>query len=309
MTEALFVETAKAESRLREEGRRRLNVSGVLRILGVSRSGYIAFRKRSPSRSRIKKEQRMEKIREIHEESHEIYGAPKIASEMRKGGDNISARTVGNYMREMGIRACYIKHCTQTTRDPDFSSSLKNMLKRDFSPERPDASWCTDITYIWTYEGFVYLTSVMDLFSRKIISWVLSRTLEAKWVLEAVRMAREKRNVRHPLVIHSDRGVQYTCGSYGGATEGMIRSYSAKACPWDNACMESFHSLLKREWVDRFKILDYGHAYRLIFEYIETFYNTVRVHSHCGYESPDEHEKRYKDARGKGIREEAVLLC
>ena len=93
-----------------------------------------------------------------------------------------------------------------------------------------------------------------------------------------------------PLVIHSDRGVQYTCGDYEEATEGMERSYSAKACPWDNACIESFHSLIKREWTSRFHIIDYSHAYRLVFEYIEAFYNTVRIHSHCGYRSPSEYE-------------------
>lgn len=278
---------------MRKDGKRRLNVSGVLRILGVSRSGYNAFREHTPSAGRVKKEQRMAQIREIYKESHEIYGAPKITAKMRQKGDRVSERTVGKYMRELGIRACYRKHRTRTTRDSDFSSRLKNILNRNFEPERPDAAWCTDITYIWTCEGFVYLTSIMDLYSRKIISWTLGETLEMKWVLEAVEKAKEQRRVEQPLVIHSDRGVQYTCGDYEKATEVMERSYSAKACPWDNACIESFHSLIKREWINRFYILDYSHAYRLVFEYIEAFYNTVRIHSHCGYQSPGEYEKQY----------------
>ena len=95
--------------------------------------------------------------------------------------------------------------------------------------------------------------------------------------------------------IHSDRGVQYTCGDYKEATKGMERSYSAKASQWDNACIESFHALIKREWINRFQIMDYSHAYRIVFEYIEAFYNTVRIHSHCGYQSPAEYEKRYLD--------------
>lgn len=235
----------------------------------------------------------MAEIKAIYEESHEIYGAPKIAAKMRQKGDKVSGRTVGKYMREIGIRACYRKHRTRTTRDSDFSSGLKNILDRDFQPERPDAAWCTDITYIWTMEGFVYLASIMDLYSRKIISWTLGETLEAKWVLEAVEKAKKERHVSQPLVIHSDRGVQYTCGDYEEATEGMERSYSSKACPWDNACIESFHSLIKREWTSRFHIIDYSHAYRLVFEYIEAFYNTVRIHSHCGYRSPGEYEKQY----------------
>ena len=245
----------------------------------------------------------MAQIKTIHEESHEIYGAPKIAARLRQKGDRISERTVGKYMREMGIRACYRKRWTRTTRDSDFSSELKNRLVRDFQPGRPDAAWCTDITYIWTDAGFVYLASIMDLYSRRIISWTLGETLEAKWVLEAVEKAKEKRHVTRPLVIHSDRGAQYTCGGYEKATAGMSRSYSAKACPWDNACIESFHALIKREWISRFRILDYNHAYRLVFEYIEAFYNTVRIHSHCGYHSPAEYERQYLERMEAKIRE------
>lgn len=243
----------------------------------------------------------MEEIMEIHAESHEIYGAPKIAARMRRKGECISDKTVGNYMRQMGLRACYVKHRTQTTRDSNFSREFENLLKRDFSPERPDAAWCTDITYLWTHEGFVYLTSIMDLYSRKIISWVLSETLEARYVVDAVNEAKRKRKAEKPLVVHSDRGIQYTCRDYQMVTDGMERSYSKKACPWDNACIESFHSLLKREWTSRFRILDYSHAYRLVFEYIETFYNTVRLHSHCGYQSPGDYEKEYLDRMESGL--------
>lgn len=244
----------------------------------------------------------MEAVRAIHAESHEIYGAPKIAAKMREEGEQISERTVGNYMREMGLRACYVKQRTQTTKESNFSREFKDVLKRDFTPERPDAAWCTDITYLWTYDGFVYLTSIMDLYSRKIISWVLSDTLEARYVVKAVEEAKRKRKAQNPLVVHSDRGIQYTCRDYIMATEGMERSYSKKACPWDNACIESFHSLLKREWTNRFRILDYSHAYRLVFEYIETFYNTVRIHSHCGYQSPDEYEREYLERMEREIK-------
>lgn len=182
-------------------------------------------------------------------------------------------------------------------------TELKNILDEEFNPAEPNAVWCSDITYIWTYDGFVYLTSIMDLFSRKIIAWVLSDTLEAKWVVEAINKAKRVRNIDKPLVMHSDRGIQYTCTAYKEATEEFINSYSKKAFPWDNACIESFHSLIKREWINRFKILDYNHAYRLIFEYIEAFYNTVRIHSHCGYLSPNqyeiEYEKRLEDLYNK----------
>lgn len=196
-------------------------------------------------------------------------------------------------MREMGLKAQWIKSYTITTIDSDFSEEYKNILDEKFNPNSPDAIWCTDITYIWTYEGFVYLTNIMDLYSRKIISWVLSDTLETKWVVEAVNKAKRVRNVNKPLIMHSDRGRQYTAKDYEEATTGMTLSYSKKAYPWDNACIESFHSLLKREWINRFKIIDYNHAYKLVFEYIEAFYNTVRIHSHCDYASPNDYEKKY----------------
>lgn len=293
MTQALFIETAKAEEAMNSGGTRRLNVSGVLRVLGVSRNGYYAFKARKPTGSQLRKEMIFEEIWKIYEDSYQNYGAPKITQVLFGKGICVSEKTVGNYMRELGIKAQYVKPYTKTTIDSNFSDELKNILDGKFNPEEPDAAWCSDITYIWTFEGFVYLTSIMDLFSRKIIAWVLSDTLEAKWVVEAIEKAKTNRNVDKPLVMHSDRGVQYTCSAYQDATKGLVTSYSKKAYPWDNACIESFHALLKREWINRFKIFDYNHAYRLIFEYIETFYNTVRIHSHCGYLSPNAYEAKY----------------
>lgn len=299
MTEALFLETAQYEGQLLEEGKRRPNVSGVLRILGVSRNGYLTWKKRLPSNREKRKEQIKERILEIYQESHQNYGAPKIAECLRKEGEKIADKTVGNYMRELGIKAQYVKPYTVTTIRPDLSSRLRNILKEKFNPEEPDAVWCSDITYIWTYEGFVYLTSIMDLYSRKIISWVLSDTLEAKYVVKAVEKAKRRRGVEKPLILHTDRGIQYVCREYVEATAGMKRSYSKKAYPWDNACIESFHALIKREWLNRFKIKNYDHAYKLVFEYIETFYNTVRIHSHCGYLSPNEYENAYEQKLNK----------
>ena len=294
MTEALFLETAECEEQLKKQGKRRLNVSGVLKVLGVSRSGYVSWKNRLPSDRERRKILLKERIQNIYEESHRNYGAPKITECLRKEGEIIAEKTVGNYMRELGIKAQYIKPYTVTTIDSDFSNELENILDEQFNPEEPDAVWCSDITYIWTFEGFVYLTSIMDLFSRKIIAWVLSDTLEAKWVIEAINRAKQARNIKHPQIMHSDRGVQYVCRDYVDATAGIKRSYSKKAYPWDNACIESFHALIKREWLNRFKIFNYNHAYRLVFQYIETFYNTVRIHSHCGYLSPDEYEKIYR---------------
>ena len=197
-------------------------------------------------------------------------------------------------MKENNIKAHYIKPYTVTTKDCDFSNRLHNILKRDFNPKALDEAWCTDITYIYTQdEGFVYLNSIMDLYSRKIIAWTLSRTLEVDEVLKCLETAKRVRKTANPVVIQSDRGVHYTSQKYKELTKGMIRRYSGKGNPWDNTCIESYHAVIKREWLNRFKIMNYKHAYQLVFEYLEGFYNTVRIHSHCDYLSPNEYEMRY----------------
>ena len=226
----------------------------MLRILGVSRSGYNAWKKHIPSNRECRKIKLKEKILEIYNESHQNYGAPKITKILTNQEEKITEKTVGNYMRELGIKAQYIKPYTKTTINSNISNELKNILNEQFNPTNPDAVWCSDITYIWTYEGFVYLTSIMDLYSRKIISWVLSTTLESKWVIKAINKAKAIRKNKNPKIIHSDRGCQYVSNEYIKATEGMIRSYSKTGYPYDNACIEAFHSLLKREWINRFKI-------------------------------------------------------
>lgn len=232
-------------------------------------------------------------IFEFWMESKMIFGAPKITKEFHKLGIPIAQKTVSKFMKELGIKACYIRPYVRTTMDPDFDESLKNLLQEQFDPEKPNAIWCSDITYIHTEEGFVYLTSIMDLYSRKIIAWRLSDTLEAKWVVECVLEAKRSRRIAKPLVNHSDRGSQYVSEVYMDALGTLMPSYSRKASPWQNACIESFHALIKREWLYRYKIKNYDHAYRLIFEYIDTFYNTVRSHSHCDYLSPQEYEEYY----------------
>ena len=272
----------------------RVSTSGMLRVLGVSRSGYRAFLNRKVSPSRQRKEAVKKEIQKIYDDSKQNYGAPKIAKKLRDSGEIISTRTVGIYMREMGIKAQWVKPWTTTTRDSDFSNELHNVLNEQFNPDRPNAVWCTDITYIWTQEGFVYLNSIMDLFARKIISWTISDTMEVSTVIESINKAKACRDTDLPLIIHSDRGSQYVSNAWLEATKKMQRSYSHTGYPYDNACIESFHALIKREWLNRFTILNKQHAYRLVFEYIETYYNTVRIHSHCDYMSPDEYEKLYE---------------
>ena len=300
MTEAVYTATEEYIVEMEQRPvKHRVSVSGVLKHLGVSRSGYNAWKKRCLSVTEKRRGEIKEKIRKIYEDSHQNYGAPKITQELWKSGEKIAMKTVANYMRQMGIKAQWVKPYIQTTIDSDFSSKLHNILNEQFNPDQPDAVWVSDITYIWTFDGFVYLTSIMDLYSRKIIAWVMSETLEASHVVECIEKAKKIRRITHPLIIHTDRGCQYVSDAFRKATEGMVNSYSKKAYPWDNACIESFHALLKREWINRFKIFNYRHAYKLVFEYIETFYNTVRIHSHCGYLSPDQYEEEYYAALDK----------
>lgn len=199
--------------------KRRVSVSGMLKLLGVSRSGFHSWKKRVPSDNQKRKENVKIKIQDIYDESKQNYGAPKITKELRKDGEIISEQTVSEYMKEMGIKAQWIRPWTITTKDSNFSKNLQNILNEQFNPDRPNAVWCSDITYIWTIDGFVYLTSIMDLFSRKIIAWTLSETMEVSCVIDTTKKAKAKRNTDLPLILHSDRGSQYVSNEYKKATE------------------------------------------------------------------------------------------
>lgn len=275
--------------------KRNLSVSSVLRILSVSTSGYYSWISRKPSKREKKKTVLKRKIAEIYNESKQIYGAPKITAILKAKGCTVAEKTVGNYMREEGIKAIWVRPYVRTTIDPDFDLKLKNILDRSFNPKAANTVWVTDITYIHTLTGFAYLTSVMDLFSRKIIGWHLSDRLSTEGVLVAINKAKSTRKISTPVIIHSDRGCQYVSKAYIEATpaSGFIRSYSKKGTPWDNACIESFHALIKREWLNRFVIKNLKHTHELVFEYIETFYNTERIHSFCDMKSPYDYEAEY----------------
>lgn len=153
---------------------------------------------------------------------------------------------MGLYIRELGIKTIYIKPWVATTQNSNYSSKLINLLDEQFNPDAPNAAWCIDTTYISTRKGFVYPTSIMDLFSRKIIAWDLSDNLEVSNVVSLIGRAKRRRNVTRPLIMHSDRGSQFTSTAYMAATCGFTLSYSKKDYPWDNACIESFHALIKR---------------------------------------------------------------
>ena len=272
------------------------SINGMCDYVGISRSGYYQREKRHNHQSprKLRKKFIQGEIKAIWLKSLCIYGAGKITQELRSKGYKIAERTVGKYMRELGIHAVYLTPWTTTTRNSKFDKQLINILDEQFNPLRPNAVWCIDTTYIPVHDGFVYLTSIMDLYSRRIIGWDLSETLEVSNVIPLIEKAKHSRHISKPLIMHSDRGSQFTSEAYNQVTANMTLSYSKKAYPWDNACIESFHALIKREWINRFKIHSYSEAKRLVFQYIETFYSTVRIHSHCGFKSPKQLEDEYQ---------------
>lgn len=274
----------------------------MLNLLGVSRSGYYDYINRKTSNRSKTKEINKKAILKVYNDSKKIYGAPKIKFKLNELGIKISQRTVTNYMQELNIRAIYRSKWAKTTITGKTEDKLENHLRRRFNPPNPNSVWVSDITYIWTKLGFVYLTSVMDLYSRKIISWNLSDNLMVNNVVECVEKALRRRDDLKPLIIHSDRGVQYISKEYRRVLRNNItRSYSRKGNPWDNACIESFHALIKRECLDRFTINSMAHAYELIFEYIETFYNTIRIHKTLNYLTPIAFENSYAERNNKSV--------
>lgn len=229
MTEAVYTATAEYIAEMDQRPvKHRVSVSVVLKHLGVSRSGYNAWKNRCPSAAEKHRGEIKEKNRKIYEDSHQNYGAPKITQELWKSGEKIAEKTVANYMRQMGMKAQWVKPYIQTTIDSDFGTKLQNILDEQFNPDQPDAVWVSDITYIWTFDGFVYLTSIMDLYSREIIAWMLSETLEASHAVECVEKAKRTRRITQPLIIHTDRGCQYVSDAFRKATEWMVNSYSKK---------------------------------------------------------------------------------
>lgn len=184
MTEKLYCNIEKHSQSGQE-----LSVNGVLDKLGLSRSGYYEFIGRTPSKSLLKRDKIMDEILAIYDKSNQIFGAPKIHRELIKKGIFISERTVTNYMKRLNIKACWVKKCTHNYPEQDEILQLKNILEQRFNPENPNEFWCTDITYIPTLNGFVYLTCIMELYSRKIISWELSDSLYTQNVVDALEKA------------------------------------------------------------------------------------------------------------------------
>jgi putative transposase len=274
-------------------------VSILCDVLAVSRSGYYTSLDRQPSSRARRRERIAAAVRQVHAASHGVYGSVKIARELAQSDELETAcrNTVARAMREMGLKSRVSKAFvpTTTTTDPT-KRPAPNVLDRDFTATRPNQKWVTDITYLPTLAGWVYLAVVLDLFSRKVVGWAIHDSLATPLVAEALRRAIESRRpVGRALLHHSDRGCQYTSDAYQQTlgTLGIVCSMSRRGDCYDNAVAERFFWSLKHEWTKHETFDDLEAARLSVFKYVEIFYNPVRLHQSLGYKSPEAFETEY----------------
>jgi putative transposase len=257
-------------------------------VLAVSVSGFYAWWRRPESPRSQANRLLLTEIRMAHQRSRQTYGSPRMTAELKALGHGCSENRVARVMRAGGIRAVGKRKHRVTTQSQHSYPVAENLLDRDFTVDHPNAVWLSDITYVWTSEGWLYLAAVMDVHSRMVVGWSMGPRIDAALTLSALRQAIRRRDVRPNLVHHSDRGGQYAAAEYQKLLREtrMIGSMSRKGDCWDNAPIESFFATLKTELVYRMKFKTREEAKRKIFEFIEVFYNRQRRHSSLGDQSP-----------------------
>lgn len=262
------------------------------KVLGVSRSSYYAWERVRVSERERSDEELTELIRRVFLDSRSRYGAPRIHGELRKAGVRVSPKRVARLMRQSGLRAKGARKYKATTNSKHSLPVAPNLLERQFSVEHPNAVWVSDITYLWTREGWTYLAVILDLFSRKVVGWCLRERMTSELVCDALDAAVRAREPAPDLVFHSDRGSQYASRAFRRRLwrYRMCQSMSRKGDCWDNAVSESFFASLKKELVRDAPYATRAAARADVFEYIEVFYNRRRAHSHLNYESPIQFE-------------------
>ena len=266
-------------------------------VLEVSRAGYYAWRGR-PASARAKRRQELaRKVKAVHEQNRGVYGSPRVFQVLKAGGEGVCENTVAKVMSEQGIRAKGRKKFVPRTTDSRHQRPVAdNVLGRQFEARAPDTKWAVDITYVPTDQGWLYLAGVIDLCSRRIVGWSMADHMRTELVGDALSMALARRRPHAGLLHHSDRGAQYASEDYQHLlhSHGIECSMSGKGDCWDNAVMESFWGTLKTELVNHEHYRTRDQARASIFEYIEAFYNRVRLHSSLGYLSPEQFEAGLK---------------
>lgn len=269
-------------------------VKMICRVMGVSASGYYAWRSRPESRRLSEDRTLSTEIRDIHVESGGVYGAPRVHAVMRALGRRIGRNRVARLMRLAGLRGLAALPRRVRTTDSRHSYPIApNRIGRNFTASAPNQVWLADLTYIPTGEGWLYLAALIDMHTRKVVGWAMRETLHAGIAVEALRMAIERQQPAPGLIQHSDRGVQYAADAYRQvlAAAGITPSMSRRGNCLDNAPMESFFHTLKVERVHHRVYATRDEARRDLFGYIEGFYNSRRLHSALGYRSPADMER------------------
>jgi len=284
--------------RLIEAEKAEHTISRLCTVVGVTRAGYYAWRRRGPSLRQLGDDELARLIVEIYDGSHQTYGAVRINDELRDEHQiRVGRKRVARLMRQRGIKGIPGQGRTRRTTIPDAKAPpAPDLVERNFTAERPNALWLADVTYVPTLEGWLFLGVVMDMYSRKIVGWSMRDDLKADLVVDALAMAITRRRPPPGLVHHSDRGSQYTSLTFGKTLResGLLASMGSRGDAYDNAACESCISTLKREWIKRHRYRSRDQARLSIFRYIETFYNPRRRHSSLGGVSPDEHELRFQ---------------
>jgi putative transposase len=267
------------------------------RVLGVSTSGYYAWRGRQPARRTVDDATLLRRIQVIHERSRGTYGAPRIHAELRAGSVHVGMKRVARLMRANGIVGVSRRKGIRTTRRAAGTVAAPDLVQRDFSAITRDRLWVADLTYVPTWAGFLYLAVVLDVWSRRIVGWAMAAHMRTDLVLDALDMALVQRRPIG-LIFHSDKGSQYTSVAFGRRCEeaGITPSTGSTGDCYDNAMCESFFASLECELIDRTTFRTHDEARTAIFEYIEGWYNRHRRHSALGYLSPRAFEDHHLDA-------------
>lgn len=268
------------------------------KVLEVSTSGFYKWRKEAPARS-AKRQERVDAIVRVHEKGRGTYGSPRVVEGLREEGIIYNHKSVEKLMREEGIRSKHSKKFKATTNSKHNLPVAENVLDREFQQPGPNQAWVSDITYVWTDEGWLYLVVFIDLWSRKIVGWSMSERMQTQLVLDAFQMACSRRQVSmQELIVHSDRGSQYASHLFRKLLAEKVckQSMSRKGNCWDNAVSESFFGTIKKEMIYHEKFKTREAARIAIFDYIEIFYNRNRIHSALNYLTPESFEQKIEQA-------------
>ena len=269
------------------------SVKTLCRVLGVSRSGFHAWERRAPSNRALTDAWLVEKIRQVHVSSRGTYGSPRVHAELRFDGVRVGRKRVERLMRQQQLSGLVRRRRGRTTIRVPGVRVANDLVGRDFTAPAPNRLWVADISYLRTWEGWLYIAVVVDCYSRRVVGWSIADHLRADLVVDALEMAVARRRPKPGLVHHSDQGSQYVSLALGQRCRraGIELSMGSRGCAYDNAVCEAFFKTLKSELIDRRSWPTKAEARHAVFEFIETFYNRRRRHSTLGYLSPAEYER------------------